>query len=36
MLKRNLHEYLEDEDHAMSCKKKRTEIDNEMSVEVGS
>ena len=34
-LKRNLREYLEDEDHAVSYKKKRSETDNEISVEVG-
>ena len=32
-LKRNLCEYLEDENQAVSCKKKRSEIDNEISVE---
>ena len=35
-LKRNLREYLGDENHAMSCKKNRSETDNEISVEVGS
>ena len=34
-LKGNLREYLEDENHAVSYKKKRPEIDNEISVEVG-
>ena len=32
-LKRNLREYLGDENHAMSCKKNRSETDNEISVE---
>ena len=35
-LKRNLCEYLEDEDHAVSYKKKRTETDNEISVKASS
>ena len=35
-LKRNLREYLGDENHAVSCKKNRSETDNEISVEAGS
>ena len=34
-LKRNLREYLEDENQVVSYKKKRSEIDNEISVEAG-
>ena len=34
-LKRNLCEYLEDENQAVSYKKKRSETDNEISVEAG-
>ena len=34
-LKRNLHEYLGDENHAVSCKKNRSETDNEISMEAG-
>ena len=36
MLKRNLRECLEEEDHVVSYKKKRTETDNEISVEASS
>ena len=35
-LKRNLREYLGDENHAVSCKKNRSETNNEISVEAGS
>ena len=34
-LKRNLREYLGDENHAVSCKKNKSETDNEISMEAG-